>query len=320
MKRKSFLFFLLPILALFLFLPTNAKALIVSYPTIELSAKPGETVSKQVRLENEGDKEITFYSSIYNFKSNNKDGKPELIPLPQEGLVDLASWIKVEKGPITLAPKQSKDIDITIDVPSYADPGGHYATVLWGDNSQKTDEKANLSINWKTGHLILLKVSGDVKEDVTISNFKVKKGYQNRLPIEFTTELQNTGNVHIKPVGQIEIKNIFGGKSGIAQFNNTGGNILPKSSREFDDAWIGEKNVQDGGFFQELRNEFKNFAIGRYTANIAIFYGNDQKMLEAHDSFWVLPWRVMLVALILLLIIFFLIKKYNKMVIKRSKK
>ena len=53
---------------------------------------------------------------------------------------------------------------------------------------------------------------------------------------------ENKGNVHVKPVGQIEIRDIFGNKVETLAVNEEKGNVLPLSIRRFqatlDRSWM----------------------------------------------------------------------------------
>ena len=236
-------------------LPLSSQALVITNPVIELSADPGQKLSKTVRVENDSDQAITFYSTINNFSAQGTDGKPALTKV-SENEVGLASWIEVEKGPITLEPRAFREMEIKINVPTNAGPGGYYSAVLWSSKSPE-DTNNNVNIGWQVGHLILLKINGEVNESGSLVSFTTKNNQTsfNYLPVEFATEFKNSGNVHLKPIGQIEIKNIFGRTSKSLAFNTKSGNVLPNSSRIFSDSWEKDNSqIANSGFFWKIKS------------------------------------------------------------------
>jgi hypothetical protein len=89
--------------------------------------------------------------------------------------------------------------------------------------------------------------------------------------------VQNTGNVHVRPVGTIQIYNAFGKERGEISINGNGnlGYVLPSSSREFDVEWQGQPSLLD---------------MGPYTAVLSLAYGeNGTKSVSQTIGFWVIP-------------------------------
>ena len=183
---------------------------------------------------------------------------------------------------------------------------------------------------------MLLRVEGAVIETGNLTDFSVnnKSGIYSRLPVDFSVRINNPGTVYIKPSGKITISNMLGQKSAELTVNigkmpdgtyKPVGNILSKSARKFDESWI-KTGTGDSpkNFFEELKYEFNNFALGRYSANLDLTYGasNDKKIAGAL-SFWVIPWRLLLVIFILFAVIAVIlvggIGRYNRWVIKKAR-
>ena len=102
---------------------------------------------------------------------------------------------------------------------------------------------------------------------------------------------------------------MFGNKIGAVNVNLNGNNVLPGSIRKFnqtlDSSVIGDRVL-----------------FGRYTADLKMTYGTDGQTLTASTSFWVIPYRLIAFAIVLLIIAFVLIRiglrRYNERVIARS--
>lgn len=293
----------------------KASALTLSPPTIEVSVKPGENVQMVAKLFNDTGAALTLQPAAMTFAAKNETGQPDFID-DQSG-IGLQSWIDIPET-VTLVPQERRSVVITIKVPKTADPGGHYAAIFWGTNPPKVVSGAG--IEGVIAMLVLVNVEGDIKEDAKIIEFKTEKGFLTHLPVNFVARVQNSGTVHVHPAGSVMIKNMFGRTSVTLPFNIqlSTGNVLPKSIRRFDIEWVKRTLDQTAS---EWSNEWNNFAFGRYTAELHTTYGPSNKLISAKTSFWVFPWMISLVAIIVLVLIFFVLRagleSYNRAIIKK---
>lgn len=304
----------------------QARALTLIPPSLEFSAKPGETIDTKVKLFNETAEVVMQYSSTANFKAKDETGTPAFIDEPTT--TDLASWITLEPGPFTLQPGERLEIPATISVPATAEPGGHYAAIFFSSRApEQTEQTSQIGISTKLGTLILVRVDGVIRESGKVTTFTTAdvKTFFSRPPVSFVLKMQNDGNVHFRPAGNVTIRNSIGGTTVELPVNIQQGAVLPASTRRFDIAW--EKSANDaerGNFFQEIAAEWRNFAFGPYTANVNLTYGQtSDKLATAAFSFWVLPWRLLLVSIFILVFAIWLIvqfvKRYNVWIVNKAK-
>jgi len=306
----------------------QAQAVTLIPPSFEFSdVKPGEKIPTKVKVLNNEDEAVTLYSETAVFTPLDETGTPNIIP--NSSTEDVAGWMKIAPGPFILQPGERLEVPVEINVPLDADPGGHYGAVLFAANPPSaTTEGSQVAIASKIAALVLVRVQGEVNESGTVADFSTADGKTsyNRLPIGFSLRFENTGNVHIRPTGQITIRNMLGGTSTVVPVNSQKGAVLPSSTRKFTDALVWEKRPQSeakGNFFQEIGSEWRNFALGPYTANVILTYGqNNDKTTSATVNFWVMPWRVLILTLIVLILIIWLIGKlirhYNQWIISRA--
>jgi hypothetical protein len=181
------------------------------------------------------------------------------------------------------------------------------------------------------------------KAEAKIVEFKTANYINEYLPVDFQIKIENTGNIHVKPHGNVFIDAGQGKDLAILDVNNTQGSILPQSARIFDTSWddgflVKEPVIQDGQPKLDKNgkpvyslninwNKLTSFRIGKYTANLLVVYDNGQKdiPMEATLSFWVFPYKVvggtLLGLIILVLILRFGIKRYiNRELQKRTSK
>ena len=290
--------FVLSLAALFLIFPPGIQAVTVGPAKMEYSVGPGDVMKTTLFLMNETGEDAAFYPSFEKFIE--EDGKKTF--LKDES--DLASWIETE-APVFLLAGEKKNVPFTIKVPENAEPGGHFA-VIWWSTAPPVGGK-QVSIVTRAGILVMLRVSGDIREEGRLLSFSTassKKIFWS-FPVGFSVTFKNDGNVHLKPTGEITVKNILGRTKAVVKVNEYLMQILPGSKRSFDVKW-----------------ETARFAFGPYKAEISLAYGESQKQVS--QSFWfvLIPLKTLIIVIFALLLVFFIlpkgIKKYNQWIINKA--
>ena len=284
----------------------------VSAPIYNFTIDPGETTQEIVKVRNVGDTARTFYPEVFDFKPLNETGTPEFIINAQDNsyAYSLSSWVKISTEGLKLAPNESAALNFTISVPADAEPGGKYAGILFGTSPPKVGG-TQIAISNKVGSLILVRVAGDAKESATVEEFSTPKDFLENGPVPFTVRVNNTGNVHVQPKGNIEIKNTFGKSVTTISVNEGDANVLPQSIRAFIDSEGDNLTWNPSGL-----------TIGKFTATLTMIYGDPAKNLTDTVSFWIVPWKILLVLLlgiiITILLLVLIVKKYNKWIVSKS--
>jgi Sec-independent protein translocase protein TatA len=299
----------------FLLFPAAASALTISPPLIDHQLNPGDTVLETIKIFNEDPYQITVYPLLRNFTAGEEEnGEPVFLPPEvEDNGTGLADWISLDTQPITIGPKERTNLAIAINVPRDAEPGGHYGAVIL--STEPPSNRPGVGVSQQLGSLLMVRVSGEVKEDGRIAEFSItnKKVWHNYLPINFMMRFENSGNTHLRPAGNIFITNWLGRQVASLNVNPDFRGVLPRSIRKFTADWT-KGNFSEGQ--SELEREWKNFALGPHKATVVVYYGNQNKMVLDELEFTVWPWRLMaigggiLVLLVLLLIMGF--KNYKK--------
>lgn len=303
----------------------EAKALTVSPPRIEITGDPGRTVAGIYFLINEEADTRTFFSSFANFEASGESGVPKFLET-REGL---AVWMETSPQ-ITLKPREEREIPFSITIPQNAEPGGHFAAIFWGTAPpQPTAGGGQVSIGGKVGILVLLRVSGDVEGKGGLLEFAAKDGKRvfTSLPIEFIWRFRNDGGNRVEPKGEITIKNTFGLTAAKLPANKGLGGILPASVRKFSVPWLAEgrepaAEKEKTGFFTAVKSQWSEFHFGWYRAHLNLQYADGgEAQAKLSFSFWIIPWQLLSIILIILAILGFGaivgLKKYNKWIISK---
>jgi len=310
----------------------SAKALIASPARLEIEGDPGQRVTSKLALVNNEDEPMTFFSSFENFEAQDETGVPYFVD-SQDGL---ATWISAEKQ-VTLQPKERKEIPFTVDIPADAGVGGHFAAIFWGTTPPDA-KSGEVAIGAKTGILIFLRVRGDIVEQGQIIELNTLdgKGFYDSLPVDMLYRFENQGNDRTKPIGEMTINNMFGKEVEKITANEKQGSVLPESVRKFYISWGRvdmdniEKRFEDGTlnpqytFWEKAKMQMSSFAFGRYSAVLNLTYGLQKNDAQSQISFWVIPWQLLSLVLLVLIVIVFggklMLRRYNKKIIARAQK
>lgn len=257
-------------------------------PRLEITAKPGEVITKEIKVRNESKNEKTINTSTKDFIVIDNIGTPLQVDGEDQttNRWTASSWIQVSPSRLRLKPGETKSLVVTIITPDDALPGGHYAMILHTPNNDITITQTGAAIQTNVGTLVYITIPGDVNENASIKEFSAPK-FSEYGPINFKTIVTNLSDIHITPAGSINVFNTFGFQTSSIKLDNT--NIFPYTSREF----------------QNTLN--RKFMLGRYKAQINAVYGTKGQLLTATLFFWVIPYK--LIALIILIIIIILILK-----------
>jgi hypothetical protein len=331
MVRKIFLTISISALAIVLF-ASKAYALTITPIRYEISGDPGQTLTQKMGLVNESNKTQTFYASFANFEAQGDTGSPSFVDA-KEGL---GTWMTTEQASVTLAPGAQKEISFSIKIPKDAEPGGHFAAIFWG-TSPGGGSPGQVSIGTKTGLLVLLSVNGDVKEQAGLVDFQLhnNKHFYKMLPVGFQYRFSNQGSDRVKPKGDIVIRSIFGWVAKKINANPYDGNVLPGTTRKFSPEWSKRDSVEardqevsrneSYSFKKAVSDQWNNFAFGIFRAKVVANFGVTNQIAKSHAVYFVVfPWELILVALILAIPTYFIlrgiVRRYNRSVIRRAQK
>ncbi len=332
MTRKPLLAILLPVIAVIaLALPTRALALTITPIRYEISGDPGQVLTKEMTLVNEGTTRQVYYVSFANFEAQGDSGSPMFIDA-KDGL---GTWVTTEFSTINLGPGEQKKVSFTITIPKTAEPGGYFAAIFWG--TSPTGQPGKVSIGTKTGMLLLLTVNGEVTEQAGLVDFQTqnKQWFYTSLPVGFQYRFSNQGGDREKPVGSVIVRSILGWRVKKVNANPNDGNVLPNTTRKFTPEWSKRdtaQSVQEAkdrhekySFTRAVGREWHNFAFGIFTARVVATYGAQAQEVKSNRAFFmVIPFELLLVLLIFGSMLFFgfriMLRRYNRSIIRRVEK
>jgi hypothetical protein len=289
--------------------PSAAQGLQISPAIVELNAEKGKTYTLNLKVTN-----VTLTQLVYSTTANDFDAKDEsgaanvLLNSTLPPTASIVTWLKTDSQ-FTLDSHESRSLVAQVTVPSDAEAGGHYGVLRFSGHAPEISG-TGVGLSASAGMLILIRVAGNITESASLASFNTAHGssqtsFFENAPIDFVTRIKHDGNIHVKPTGTVTIQDAFGNTVGTVPVNDTKAIVLPSSIRRFD-------------------SEYKSgWMFGMYTANLALGYGTTGQAITNTITFWVIPYKLLLVLLLALVTFVFiasrLIKVYNKRIIAKAK-
>lgn len=311
----------------------NYFGIIINPAIIFLEANPGETITDVVRLTNDfqerdpsqpnyiGTSKVIYYPSSLVFQQSGEEGIAQFVfdsnlPYAQ----DASKWVSFSESSYIIDYGQTVESNFVLQVPTDAQPGGHYFGLVYGDNQGELYDEVSLSKS--IAALVFLTVRGDVEKDGKLVEFDTGKNWYEFGPVDFKIRYENTGNVH-----EVLGGNIFVHKGDITKpiatltVNERGEKVaLPRSVREIRENWGDGFIVKkaEGGYKLNWDSITKIY-VGKYKATLKLRHSSNGERVtsEAEISFWMIPWKL-IAALVLIItgfVIYFIVSRR-----KRSKK
>lgn len=275
----------------------GGRSITISPPTLSITVEPGEKTEGRLGLINDTSTAMSFDVFIYDMIVTDNQGTPELLPGGTIGSnkYSASSWIAIDNPVLTVEANSKADLNYYAQVPANAGPGGHYAAIVYKPRQLNNANISGAAVTQQVATLVYFDVAGPIKEQATVKSFNAA-GFSEYGPVNLRAEVTNDGDTHIRAIGKMTVKDMFG--KTIATSDIPEGNIFPGGiSRVYEKA-VGEK-----------------WMIGRYVASFNATYGRDNSLpLAATVAFWVFPWKIALIVLVLITaaILGYLYMKKNK--------
>jgi len=266
---RKFFFTLIIFLLHFLFFgEVRAADLVVAEKIQEINLVPGGAGHFSVQLKNNSDFDLLVVPVLKGFKINNDNGEIELVDDIGNPLTE--SWLKpLNAGDIELRAGREKKAAFLITVPVTAENKGYYAAVyfiykpLQGPGEEFTSEVSLLLLGVESPESNSLIRGGQI-DNLTIPE-KIYYG-----PVEFKASFTNTGKIHYKTQGEIEIYNSLNRKSAVIPIKSQ--NILPGNTLNLKAEWK------------------RKYLLGRYLV-VAKMVDGDGNQSVVVVNFWAFPWK-----------------------------
>jgi hypothetical protein len=285
--RASFIAIVLSfLLSPALTLAQSTEGLLLKPAIVEDNVVPGEVTQYSINVQNISAVDKTFFLTTQDIKGLDDVGLPVFA---QEGELtgyELASWISLPSGAITLKAGETKPITFSVHVPNKTSPGAHFGAIFITNRPSQIDSTGS-AVGISVASIVSLKIAGDVREEAQLREFSTEKIVYSDTNVDLISKIENMGNILIRPHGTINITDMFGRAVAAIEVNATGAPVFPNSTRKYTAKWMGD-----------------GFTFGRYQAVAAFSYGDtESKTISGTTSFWILPIKPIAILLGVLLLV-----------------
>jgi hypothetical protein len=289
----------------------------VSPSPLVTTVKPGTKSQVELKVRNAGTGTEELQIAPRSFKFDSNTGKVDLqdnTPPP------IAGWITFSASKFTVLSGQTFTEQVMFDVPKDAGFSYSFALVINRQNNPKPTGGTR-AINGSVAVFSLLNVDRPgAQSHLQVVSFTSDQRLYEYLPATLNVRFNNIGNTIVQPSGNIFIQRSSSSKTPLATLsvNKTQGYILPGTQRTVSTQWNGgfaayESTPQPNGTTKRHLtvdwSKLKQFRIGPYTARLVAVYsdGEHDVPVEGSLTFWVIPWRAMLlfIAALAVLWVFF---------------
>jgi hypothetical protein len=237
----------------------------------DISIQPGQTITGTLKVSNPTNTAVESTISASDFTSKNQGGEPSFYSAPEGEPHAMSHWFHFSETDLTIAGQTSRTFTYTITAPADAEPGGHYGAIFFTNKPSGNSDTTNaVQLNPVVGSLFLVRIPGNIVQSAQVAAFKSSHSRYANTPVDLTVSIKNTGNIHIRPFGDVVIKDWRHRVVASVPLNPNKGAVLPGSIRDFS---VSITTLP---------------ATGYYTAELAGLYGENQ-VLSGQTSFTLLP-------------------------------
>jgi hypothetical protein len=264
----------------------------------KLTLQPGEKYEGEIVVWNLSERTSTYNIFVRGFRQiENQPGTAIMYTEEEEerALYSAAPWVTISKQKVDLIPNRNEKIFYEINVPEDATKGEYTVIIAFisEDVQQQLGSTAAFT-SLSSGTPILVKVGQDFAENAELLQFDTDKDWYEEPNVKFFTRVNNLGDTHITPIGEIVLTNIFDQEVGKIVFNESAQSILRDNSASYETLW-------DYGSFLSKDNKI---ILGPIKADLILMYRNFQPgfaPLTATASFWIIPWKYILLLLLIII-------------------
>lgn len=282
--------------------PATPINLTFSPITLSLQTVPGIPVTGTIKIRNNGTTTEILDVNFGTFKAGPTGDNPQLLePSPEDTFME---WIRADQDRIVIEPGEWQSVDVTFAPPPEASLS-YYYTVLFPRHTEVAEPGQTVVQGVPAVFALTTVSTPNARRELALREFKVTKPLLEYLSQSFEITIENLGNVHLQPTGNIFIDSQSEKNIGVLSINPNNLTILPQSKRTYTVEWNDGFPVRrsDGSLDWDLTKAHL-FRFGRYTAHILMVYDNGERdvPVESYVTFWIIPWKLSFLVLLVIIL------------------
>lgn len=309
-------------------IPTSDFSVEVSPSPLAATVQPGKSATIELKIRNASTKQERYKIESRSFTISQDS---QAVKLSDSAPAEMKDWIHYSNPTFTVDPGAWFVQRITIKLPNSAGFTYPFAVVISraGEHADNIATEGGRILKGSVAVFALINIDKPgATRKLELSSFTTSQPVYEYLPATLKLKLKNTGNSIVQPYGNFYIQRGSTTETtlGVLPVNDTQGYIMPGKSREITADWRdgfpvftkeGSENVVD--WTPESNAQFR---IGQYTAKVVAVYNDGTRDIPivGEVSFWVIPWRILLVILIILVVLGFGIWSLVRRVVRKLRR
>lgn len=287
-------FFLLGTLFFAPFVALASEKMVVTPAFQDLALEAGQSLTTKIEIQNQTGVDQEFSVRSVSFASLDLSGGVAFLGTEiNNDELPSADFIVFENNSLNVPKGETKTFSLRIEDREELSPGGHYAAVIFQSLPVAgEDASQKIAVRQIFSSLIFLEKRGGEKKSLTLKALPEKR-FLWLLPNANELFFVNTGNTHVVPRGTVEITDTFGHIKARAILNEVSAILLPGQERLF-----------------PVNLEYQPWLPGRYTLLVSYRHDGSENVVEMRDSFFLFPWRFVVLTGIATLFLLLLRKVY----------
>lgn len=286
--------------------PSVGQMASLSPSTIEIVSSGAEVAESSFTIFNTGASEQKYFLDLLAFEPSGEDGTPLFTPEKTSQSAFL-SWVDFPVREVIVPAISKVDVPFRVVIPDDIAAGSYYGAITVSTAPTDVVASNGAIVETKTAILVFLTVTGETIEKLELLDFTFEQ-IGSTLPFgTFRYRLQNQGNVHLTPTGEIRLTGLFGQTIARIDANETQGRVLPFSTRTYEVVLDpGETSWLDRAGYQ-----LKHFLFGPVTVKLFLSYGQGGS-ITSRTAMQVIPTELLIILGGGLLVLGFVYKKLQK--------
>jgi hypothetical protein len=296
-------------------------------PIIQIEALPPAKAQAPLTIINLEEKEVDLKIVYKPFlASGSENGEVDYLSAKDFFKDDplLFQRIKIlDKGQeitkLILAPKQKRDLTLSVDVPKDETLSDYYFSIIFISTNGPDDKSTQSVSSGGIASNVLLSVGPKDIAKGNIEEYSVPYFVESG-PVPFTLRVKNKGSHFFTPKGEILIKNLFGQTVGRVDLLPV--NILAQSIRGVPDSLQSPDATGSANSKYEIPNSkyshpvafwYEKFLLGPYSANLTIALSENGPLFKKTVYFFAFPIQILLGLIAAILVVVFIRRRIKNL-------
>jgi len=280
----------------------------VNPPILQVTAEPPAKVSAPISITNLSEENTTYGIYLRPFKASFElNGVPNYDPELNKEYENFFKNVQISDNDkyltkIRLSPRETKDLELRIQVDSDETAEDRYFTIVF--LAEEEDEEAKTSAASAQGGIgtnVLLSIGPKLEPKGRIAKFSTSR-FTIKGPIPFKLELANHNDYFVESEGTVVVRNMFGQIVSALEFGPL--NILANSNRLV----INDEEPEPALWWNEKH------PIGVYKAEVRVALSEHGPLLVDEIYFFAFPLQLVIVLTTTLVVLVWLVRRARKKV------